>query len=67
LLDRVDAGKGAIRLSNDAEIMPDGPALFAQIQRYETWYQRKPGGWERTEAAQLAIAETGRAGSAWSL
>lgn len=63
LLHQVDANKGAIRLSNNAEIMPDVPALFAQIRRYETLDQRKPGGWEHIEAAQLAIAETQRAGS----
>jgi CRISPR-associated endonuclease/helicase Cas3 len=63
LLHQVDASKGAIRLGANAEIMRDVPALFAQIRRYETYDRRKPGGWEHTEAAQLAVAETSRAGS----
>jgi CRISPR-associated endonuclease/helicase Cas3 len=63
LLHLVDSSKGAIRLRENAEIMPDVPALFAQIRRYETYDRRKPGGWEHTEAAQLAVDETRRAGS----
>jgi CRISPR-associated endonuclease/helicase Cas3 len=63
LLHQVDANKGAIRLSQDAEIVADIPALFAQIRRNETHDRRKPGGWEHAEAAQLAVAETRRAGS----
>jgi CRISPR-associated endonuclease/helicase Cas3 len=63
LLHLVDSSKGAIRLRENAEIMPDIPALFAQIRRYETYDRRKPGGWEHTEAAQLAVDETRRAGS----
>jgi CRISPR-associated endonuclease/helicase Cas3 len=63
LLHRVDSSKGAIRIRENAEIMPDVPALFAQIIRYQTYDRRKPGGWEHPEAAQLAIDETRRAGS----
>src|ERR1019366_7949942 len=63
LLHQVDASKGAIRLREIAEIMPDVPALFAHIRRYETYDSRRQGGWEHTEAAQLAIKETRRAGS----
>jgi CRISPR-associated endonuclease/helicase Cas3 len=61
LLDKVDASKG--RLRENAEIMRDVPALFAQIRRYETYDKHKPGGWEHTEAAEMAVAETRRAGS----
>jgi CRISPR-associated endonuclease/helicase Cas3 len=63
LLHEVDSGKGALRLSGNAEIMHDVPALFAQVHRYETYDRRKPGGWGHDEAAQLAIDETRRAGS----
>jgi CRISPR-associated endonuclease/helicase Cas3 len=63
LLHQVDASKGAIRLSENAEITRDVPALFAQIRRYEALDQRKPGGWEHTETAELAIKETRRTGS----
>jgi CRISPR-associated endonuclease/helicase Cas3 len=63
LLDEVDAGKGALRLSKNAEIMPDVPALFGKVHRYDTFDRRKPGGWGHDGAAQLAIDETGRAAS----
>lgn len=64
LLHEVDPAKGAIRLGEHAEIMQNVPALFAQIRRYETYDRRKSGGsWEHSEAADLAISETRRAGS----
>ena len=63
LLHRVDPAKGAIRLGENAEIMPDVAGVFSKIQRYEAFDRRKPGGWAHTEAAEWAIAETRRAGS----
>ena len=75
LLHQVDVNKGAIRLgpppgtkrtmerTEDAEIMPDVAALFAQIRRYEVFDQRKAGGWDHTEAAKLAATETRELGS----
>jgi CRISPR-associated endonuclease/helicase Cas3 len=63
LLHQVDASKGAIRLGENAEIIPDVTALFAEIRRYETYDKRKPGGWAYAETAQLAVAETRRVGS----
>lgn len=63
LLDQVDANKGAIHLSENAEIMNDVPALFAQVRRYEAYDRRKPGGWEHAEAGRLAAAETRKTGS----
>jgi CRISPR-associated endonuclease/helicase Cas3 len=63
LLHQVDEGKGALRLSANAEIMRDVPALFAQVRRYETYDRRKADGWGHDEAAQLAIGETRRVGS----
>jgi CRISPR-associated endonuclease/helicase Cas3 len=43
--------------------MQNVPALYSQIRRYETYDRRRPGAWEHLEAAQLAVAETARAGS----
>ena len=63
LLHRVDAAKGAIRLDDNAEIMPDVAKLFAEIRRYETYDRRKACGWDHAEAAKLAVSETHRAGS----
>ena len=63
LLHKVDSSKGAIRLTENSEIMPDVPALFEQVSRYETHDKRKPGGWKHSEAAKLAIEETARTAS----
>ena len=63
LLHEVDFDKGALRLSDNAEIMSDVPGLFGKVHRYETYDRRKPGGWGHDEAAQLAIGETRRAAS----
>jgi CRISPR-associated endonuclease/helicase Cas3 len=63
LLHEVDPGKGALRLSADAEIMREVPELFEKVHRYETYDRRKPGGWGHDEAAQLAVDETSRAAS----
>jgi CRISPR-associated endonuclease/helicase Cas3 len=63
LLHEVDSSKGALRLSENAEIMRDVPALFAEVPRSEAHDRRKPGGWGHGEAAQLAVDETRRAAS----
>jgi CRISPR-associated endonuclease/helicase Cas3 len=63
LLHQVDPAKGAIRLGENAEIMPDLAGLFTEIRRYDTYDRRKAGAWEHAEAAQLAVSETRRAGS----
>jgi CRISPR-associated endonuclease/helicase Cas3 len=63
LLHRVDPAKGAIRLHENAEIMPDVAQLFTGIRRYGAYDLRKAGGWAHAEAAQLAVSETHRAGS----
>ncbi len=51
LLHQVDATKGAMRLSQDAELMPDAPRLFRDLRRYETfdktnktWWMERCGG-----------------------
>jgi len=63
LLHEVDPAKGALRLSEDPEIMRDVPALFAEVHRYDTYDRRKSGGWGHDETAQLAIGEAGTAAS----
>ena len=63
LLHQVDASKGALRLGDAAEIMPDVAELFNKIRRHAIYDRRKPGAWEHKEAAQFAVAETRRAGS----
>jgi CRISPR-associated endonuclease/helicase Cas3 len=63
LLHEVDSSKGAVALSENAELMPDVEGLFANLKRYETYDCRKPGGWEHTDAAKLAISEARDSGS----
>ncbi len=63
LLDKVASEKGAIRLAAQHEIMPDVHQLFADLKRVDMRDQRKPGGWEAAEVAQLALDELARAGS----
>lgn len=63
LLHKVSAEKGAIRLAEQHEVMPDVHKLFADLKRVDVRDQRKPGGWAEDEVAQLALAELARAGS----
>jgi len=63
LLHKVSKDKGAMRLSNNAEIVPDLQTLFRKVQRTEVLYRRKPGGWEHSATAELAAAEVQRTGS----
>lgn len=63
LLHKVAPEKGAIRLATQHEIMPDVHQLFADLKRVDVCDRRKPGGWETTEVAQLALKELARAGS----
>lgn len=63
LLHKVSVDKGAIRLSENHEIMPDVRQLFEDLSRVEVRDRRKPGGWAVNEVAQLALAELERAGS----
>jgi CRISPR-associated endonuclease/helicase Cas3 len=58
LLHKVDEKKGAIRLADDAELMPDAPGLFRDLKRHETFDRTgKPGGWQPGEVAELAVSE----------
>lgn len=64
LLHEVDAQKGALRLKpQGAELMPNVAPLFAEFQRNEVEYLRKPAGWKASEVADLALAESRSAGS----
>lgn len=63
LLDKVDTDKGALRIPEGNELMPDRKKLFDDLKRVEVKNRRKPGGWAMEEIAQLAQEETERAGS----
>jgi len=63
LLANVDASKGAVRLSENPDLIPGIHSLFAALRRTVVHDRRKPGGWSHTEAAKLAIEKAERAGS----
>lgn len=63
LLNEVNASKGAIRLSERHEIMPNVSKLFDDLKRVEVINRRKPGGWSQPEVADLAIEQVKEAGS----
>ncbi len=63
LLDQVDPVKGAIRITEGHELMPDVKVLFDQLKRVEVINRRKPGGWMYEEIAALALEETSLSGS----
>ncbi|MGC2656601.1 MAG: CRISPR-associated helicase Cas3' [Bryobacteraceae bacterium] len=63
LLHEVSAGKGAIRLAAQHEIVPNRQALFDQLRRVEIIDGRRPGGWTNEEVSRLAMDETRRKGS----
>ncbi len=63
LLDQVESKKGAIRIPEGNELMPDVKRLFDELKRVEVKNRRKSGGWSNGEIAALALEETRRAGS----
>lgn len=63
LLNRVDSSKGALKFNEDDEIMPNVKGLFEDLKRVEVFNQRKPGGWQCTEVAELAMREVKESGS----
>jgi CRISPR-associated endonuclease/helicase Cas3 len=64
LLHEVDAKKGALHLKAEgSELMPDVAPLFAEFQRNEVEYLRKPAGWSASEVAGLALSESKSSGS----
>lgn len=58
LLNRVDTHKGAIKLHEESEIIPDVRKLFDDLKRVEILHERKPGGWLLQEVAELAQEES---------
>ncbi|MGE0820474.1 MAG: CRISPR-associated helicase Cas3' [Candidatus Binatia bacterium] len=60
LLNRVEPAKGALRVTDASEIMPDVTTLFADLKRVEVLNRRKPGGWSNEESARLALEEVDR-------
>ncbi len=64
LLDKVDASKGAARLSSSAQMVPDVGDLFKALCRVAVLDKRKNGGWTEDEVARCARQEVERAGSA---
>lgn len=63
LLHEVDPRKGAMKLSEHAELMGDLDALFASFRRCATYDRRQPGGWEHPEIGKLAVAQAAETGS----
>ncbi|MEC4678638.1 MAG: CRISPR-associated helicase Cas3' [Nitrospirota bacterium] len=63
LLNCVDASKGALKFTQDSEIMPDVVQLFDDLKRVEILNRRKPGGWKHEEVAELALHEVKASGS----
>ncbi|MCW2311082.1 CRISPR-associated helicase Cas3' [Rhodoferax antarcticus] len=63
LLNKVDVNKGAIRIPDGNELMPNVKKLFDDLKRVEVRNRRKPGGWTMEEIALLAQEETLRANS----
>lgn len=58
LLDQVDKYKGAMRFSENAELMPHAPQLFRDLKRYEAFDKsNEPGGWSAAKVSDLAVAE----------
>ena len=63
LLNRVDKNKGAMRFSEDNEIMPDVKRLFENLKRVDVRNQRKPGGWTNEEIIHLVFEEVDKVNS----
>ncbi len=63
LLHKVDSLKGSLRLSENAELIPDVAALFRQLHRCDVHDRRRPGGWAHLDAANLAVGECRSSGS----
>ena len=62
LLHEVDKAKGAVRLAEDAELMPDAPQLFYDLKRYET-FDKSSKPWSSAEVGGLAMEEMLEQGS----
>ena len=63
LLNQVDRGKGALRFTEENEIMPNVKRLFDDLKRVEVLNRPKHGGWTNEEVAALAFEEVKNSGS----
>jgi CRISPR-associated endonuclease/helicase Cas3 len=63
LLQDVNATRGAVRLAERHELMPDVHCLFEQLKRVHIHDGRKPSGWTHAEVSELALTEVGSRGS----
>lgn len=63
LLNGVDKNKGALRFTEENEIMPDVKRLFDNLKRVEVLNRRKSGGWTNDEVLHLALGEVDQSGS----
>jgi CRISPR-associated endonuclease/helicase Cas3 len=63
LFGKVDKEKGALKLSEENEIIPDVSQLFSDLKRVDVIDKRKTAGWHDEEIAELAIDETRKTGS----
>lgn len=57
LLGKVDPLQGALRLSEESELMPNVGRLFESLKRVEVVDSRKPGGYREDEIADLAESQ----------
>jgi len=63
LLGSVDEKKGALKLSEKNELMPDVAKLFANLKRVHFHDCRKSPGWTYSEIAALAVRQVEKNGS----
>lgn len=56
LLHEVNGEKGALKLSDNPELMPEVTRLFQDLQRVQVQDRRQPDGWSVEEVAKLALA-----------
>jgi CRISPR-associated endonuclease/helicase Cas3 len=63
LLHKVSAERGAIRLSEKHDLVPDVKNLFDRLKRVEIIDARRPRGWTHEAVAELALKEVRREGS----
>jgi CRISPR-associated endonuclease/helicase Cas3 len=63
LLGLVDEKKGALKLSEDNELMPDVGKLFDDLKRVHVHDCRKSPGWTYPEIAVLAVEQVEKSGS----
>ncbi len=67
LLHDVDTSKGAARLADKPEMAPRPNELFSDLHRVDVLDERKNGGWEEIEIAELICNEAKETGSALAI